>query len=383
MAPRLLVTGLLLVALPASASIFQHHTSQADIEQRIVQRPLVVGKGWVELGLGIDYKYSTSQFLESDSANVGFSKDNHYESFDNGGVLNLTRFSLNFRWGFTKGTDLYLRVPFLWNNLQNNLTVDNWEEVDGIQEGTTRVEVDADGQEHYYVNNPRQTNINTFAIGDVEMGVLVQWLRRQDPKGRYNTALGSHIEVKAPTGLESPGSYISSPGLVTVLPTGTGTYNFGVDLEYKQQIDFMAVNVYGGFVWRTSGIVQYLIEDQEHYFNLRLKPGDAIEWGLMLTFQPARFLAIAVGTDMEYRFPTKIGPSDRSIAQCKECQPVDGSDGLDMDGVVQVSITPSRVWQVDIRAEYTLGGRPAYLVPLEDISPARGLTAGAAVMYRF
>jgi len=243
--------------------------------------------------------------------------------------------------------------------------------------------VDADGNEHYFVNEPRRTNISTFSLGDVEMGVLVQWLRRQDPKGKFNTALGSHIEIKAPTGLESPGSYISSPGLIDVLPTGTGTYNFGVDLEYKQQIDFMAVDVRAGFVWRTSGIVQYLIEDQEHFFNLRLKPGDGVQWAVMVLFQPTRFLTVGVGTEMEYRFATKIGPSNRSIAQCKECEPIPGSDGLDMDGILQVSLTPSREFQVDIRAEYTLGGRPAYLVPLEDISPARGFTAGAAVMHRF
>ena len=54
-----------------------------------------------------------------------------------------------------------------------------------------------------------------------------------------------------------------------------------------------------------------------------------------------------------------------------------------MDGYGQVSVTPSRAFQVDARFSYTLGGRRAFLIPLEDVSPTRGWTAGGAVTYRF
>jgi hypothetical protein len=364
MATCLLVAGVFLAALPASADMFQHHTGQADIEQRFVERPLVVGKGWVELGLGFDWKHSGSQFLDNDSpTNVGFVPGTNFERFDNNAAFDQRRFTLGLRWGFTKGTDVYLRVPMVWNQLRNDNEV---------------TIIDPAGDEQTI-----GTNISTFALGDVELGVLIQWLRRVDPNGRFNSSLGSHVNIKAPTGLESPGTYIASPGLISVMPTGTGTYNYGFDLEFKQQIAFLAVDVRAGYVWRSSGIVQYLVEDVEHQFLLRLKPGDAVEWGLMLYFQPTRFLSVGIGTDMEYRFLAKIGPSARSIAQCKECDPIEGSNGLYMDGVAVISLTPSRHFQVDLRAQYTFGGREAFLFPLEDVSPTRGVTAGGNVMYRF
>ncbi len=356
MATCLLAAGVLLAAAPASANMFQFHTGQADIEQRMVERPLVVGKGWVEIGLGFNWKHSQSEFLAGDSnATVGFVPDTHYVPYDNDARLDFRTFSLDFRWGFTKGTDVYLHVPFLWNQLQNS-------------------NLNADGE---------PVNVNTFAIGDIEMGVLIQWLRRVDPAGKFNSSLGTHLDVKAPTGLESGGAYLPSPGLITVLPTGTGTYNFGLDIAFKQQLAFMALNLRAGYVWRASGIAQYLVEDQEHQFQLRIKPGDAVEWDVGLMFQMARFLSLGIGTEWQYRWETKIGPSSRGLAACKECDPIADSDGLFLDGYGEVNVTPSRKLQIDARFGYTLGGRPANLVPLEDVSPTRGMTVAAAVMYRF
>ncbi len=336
--------------------MFQHHTSQAEIEQRIVERPLVVGKGWVELSLGFDWKHSASEFLTGDSkATVGFVPDKHFERYDNDGRLDFRTWSLDARWGFTKGTDVYLHIPIVWNSLQNS-------------------NVGEDGS---------VVNVNTVALGDLEFGILAQLLRKVDPGGKFNSSLGMHFDVKAPTGLESPGSNIPSPGLITVLPAGTGTYNLGLDLEFKQQIAIMAVNVRAGYVWRASNVVMYLAEDDWNLFQMRLAPGDGIQWDVGLTFQLANFLALGLGGEFEYRFLTKIGPSSSGIAACKNCDPVADSDGLYMDGYGMVSVTPSRAFQVDVRFAYTLGGRRAFLIPIEDVSPTRGWTAGGAVTYRF
>jgi len=38
---------------------------------------------------------------------------------------------------------------------------------------------------------------------------------------------------------------------------------------------------------------------------------------------------------------------------------------------------------VDVKVDYTLAGLPAFMIPLEDVSPTRGLTVGANVLYRF
>ncbi len=352
----LLAVGFLLIALPASADMFQHHTGQAEIEQKIVERPLVVGKGWVEMGIGFDWKHSASEFLPGDSAAmVGFTPGKHFDRFSNDARFDQRRFALDFRWGFTKGTDVYLHVPLVWNQLRNS-------------------NAGADGE---------AVNVNTFALGDMDMGLLIQWLRKVDPAGKFNSSLGSHLHIKAPTGLESPGSYIPSPGLITVMPTGTGQYNFGADIEFKQQLDFVAIDVRAGYTWRTTGIAQYLIEDDQHQFALRIDPGDGVYWSAIVMFQMARFLTLAVGADFEYRFATKIGPASRSLAACKECDPVEGSNGLYVNGVGTLSITPNRNFQVDVRFAYTLGGRPSYLIPLEDVTPTRGWTAGGSVMYRF
>ena len=145
----------------------------------------------------------------------------------------------------------------------------------------------------------------------------------------------------------------------------------------------MAIDVRAGYMWRTTGIAQYLIEDDQHQFALLIDPGDGVQWGLDVMFQLARFLTLGVGADFEYRFVTKIGPSSRGVASCKECDPVEGSNGLYVDAGAVVSVTPNRNFQVDLRFAYTLGGRPAYLIPLEDVTPTRGWTAGGSVMYRF
>lgn len=366
MATCLLAAGTLLAASPASADIFQHHTGQADIEQRVVERPLVVGKGWVELGFGFDWKSSNSQFIAGDNpAVIGFTPGTHFERYDNDARLDFRTFSLNFRWGFTKGTDVYLKAPFVWNQLQNTNAT--------CPDGSLTCDED----------ELTPVNVNTFALGDMEMGILAQLLRRQDPEGKFNNALGARLHIKAPTGMESPGSYIPSPGLIRVLPTGTGTYNFGLGVEFKQQLAIVAINLRAGYNWRVSGIAQYLIEDEEHQFALRIDPGDSIDWHAIFQFQMSRYFTLGVGARFDYRFATKIGPSSRGLAACKNCDPIEESKGLYMDGVAELNVTPDRSFQIDVNFAYTLGGRPAFLVPLEDISPTRGWTLGGDVMYRF
>jgi hypothetical protein len=226
-------------------------------------------------------------------------------------------------------------------------------------------------------------DVNTFAIGDLEMGILAQLLRHQDPEGKFNNALGARLHIKAPTGLESPGSYIPSPGLIGVLPTGTGTYNYGLGIEFKQQLAVIAINLRAGYNWRVSGIAQYLVEDENHQFALRIDPGDSIDWSAIVQFQMSRYFTLGVGAVFDYRFATKIGPSSRGLAACKNCDPIEESKGLYVDGVAELNFTPDRNFQIDVNFAYTLGGRPAFLVPLEDISPTRGWTLGGDVKYRF
>ncbi len=348
------VALLLLSAVPlkeARASAFQTHTYQADLPLRLVERPLVLGKGWVQLSFGFDAKVSTSYFLAGDSVwNMGTTEGTNQSPYANNARWNYNQVHIRADWGFTKNSQLFLDIPFVISHLGNDIGAD----------------------------------ITSAGLGDVRLGIIQQWYRHIDQKGRFNTSLASTLEVKTPTGNESPGSYLSSPGNVTYLVLGTGTYDLALDLALKQQLGPLALKVRAGYTAKFSNVVEYLIEDEENQFNLRIDPGDEVNFDIGLLAQLGPYVGLELGMINTYRGRTRTGPSSEGIDPCSACDPIEGSNGIWTDGRIGLSVSPINRFQVDGFVEYTLAGRNStFMFPLEDISPSRGMTAGGRISLRF
>lgn len=341
-----------LAAEPAQASAFQTHTYQADLPLRLVERPLVVGKGVLQLSAGFDWKQSSSYFTGDDDEpwNFGAKEGEDWRSYSNGATWSYRQFHLDVDWGFTKNSQLFLRIPFVWA----------------------------------HVGNENGADLTAWGLGDVRLGVRQQIARRIDPEGKANASLAAGLELKTPTGNESPGSYLSSPGNLTYVPIGTGTYNLTLDVLARQQAGPIAIQGRAGFVARFSSVVQYLVEDQENQFNMRVDPGDGIEFDIGVIGQLGPYVALSLDFQNEYRLPTRQGSTAKHIDPCHGCAEIEGSSGFWSDLRGGVSVSPSNRLQIDGFVAYTLAGKNStFYWPLEDISPSRGVTAGGDVAFRF
>jgi len=348
----------LLVSLPAvaSASWWQPHTRQEAIPIAEVERPLLVGKSWLVFDLDFSWKQSRSHFLAENAANVGFTEGLHFEKEKNEGQWNYRRWEIGMTWGVSRSFDLYARIPIVWGSVWNNRMVDD--------EGG-------------------RVPIHGAGLGDVQAGLNFQALRTQSEDGRFSNALTVGLDMRMPTGAESPGSYIGGPNNVPTIITGAGTWGWDFNARFKQQIAILALEVGLGFEWNPTNTVMYLVEDVENQFNQHLDAGDRIHGDVGVTVQFFENLALRADVLIDYRTPTRWGATVNSFPACKECEVIPNSSGLWMDLRGTLMADFDRHFALNGYFEYTLGGRRNFLWPLEDISPSRGWTAGGNFSVRF
>jgi len=340
----------------AEASWFQPHTRQENVPVAEVERGLMFGKSWFVLDVDFRFKQSTSHFIGDTAANVGVTEGTHWEAEKNEGRWTYRRWEVGIGWGFSKNIDLYARIPIVWGSVYNNRMIDE------------------DGND-----NP----ITSAGLGDVRGGARFQLLRTQDEEGQLSNSLYVGLDMRFPTGSESPGSYIGGPNNVVTIITGTGTWGFDVNARFKQQLAIVAIEVGAGFTWNPTNTVMYLIEDEENQFNQHLDPGDVIHGDVGVTVQFFKNLALRGDLFVDYRTLTRWGATTDSFPACKECAAIPDSNGLYMDVQAKLISDFNTHLGLDAYFRYTLGGRHNFLWPLEDISPSRGWTAGANLAYRF
>ncbi len=345
-------------ALPsAQASWLQPHTRQEAIPVAEVERALVTGKSWFEVDVDASWKHSDSHFVVGDSLfNLGVDEGTHYVMENNDGTWDYRRFELGLSWGFSRNMDIFMRVPIIWAEVWNNRMVE------------------ADGS---------RKPISTVGLGDMQGGFRFQWLRKQSEDGRFSTSLATSLEMRFPTGQESPGSYLGGPNNVPTIITGAGTWGFDIEARIKQQIAILAVEVGLGYLINPTNTVMYLIDDVEDQFNQHLDPGDVVHANLGLTLQFFKHLALRGDFFLDYRTPTQWGSTNAAIPACGDCAQIPGSDGFWADVQATLMADFNVRFGIDAYFRYTLGGRRNFLWPLEDLSPSRGWTAGVKVSYRF
>jgi hypothetical protein len=354
--PAAVLSTVLALPVTASATWLQPHTRQEAIPQAEIQRPLVVGKSWLEADLDFAWKHSDSHWLGDAPANLGMTEGTHWERERNDGQWDHRTISLGLRWGFARNLEFNLRVPVVWAQVWNERMV--------AEDGSP-------------------APITSVGLGDVHTGIRVQALRLQNAQGNISNSLVFGLDMRLPTGAESPGTYIGGPNNIVTIITGAGTWGWDLYARYRQHLAVLGIDLGIGYQLNPSNTVMYLLDTETAFFNRALDPGDVVHGDFKLTLQPIKQIAIQGGLDIEYRTVTKWGHTVDTLPYCRECYEVPNSEGLYMDLVARLMFDPTQHLGIDVHFEYTLAGRRNFLWPLEEISPSRGWTLGGNVSYRF
>lgn len=318
---------------PAEAAGFQAKTMRAPLSAVEVERPLVIGRGWMEFGLGADVKVATGQW----------SAEGEVEAFDSARWLYTTE-RLDLRYGISRRAEFWAKIPFHYVRL---------------------------------TNEKLGTDTRDFGIGDPRMGWKLEWLRKDAP----TTSLITDLSFKVPAGSEAPGTFIGGPNTVSAFIQSTGTADAALHVRGRQQFGPVAVTAGIGYVHRFSGVTQYVVEREQLQFLGRFKPGDEVQLSLepMLQLGPA---AISAEVAYELRQAVRTGTTSGGIFPDGHLDPIEGTDGQQLDVTPALTLNVTR--GVDVRGAVgiPLMGEDL-LFPLEDVTPTYGLTYSGTVEFRY
>lgn len=324
----------------AEAAGFQAKTMRAPLSAVEVERPLVIGRGWLEFGLGFDYKLGTGAWTDTGGMIVA---PGAMEPFDNAQWLYTTE-RLQLRYGVMRRAELYWDVPFHYVRLTNDLL---------------------------------GTDIADFGVGDPRFGWKYEWIRKDGPIRSVITDL----QVKLPVADEAPGTYIGGPNTMNGFLLGTGTTDLGLYVRGKQGVGAFALTGSVGYVFRLSGVTQYVIETTEQQFDGRFKPGDEVHVELAPMFQvgPA---AISAGLRYVSRRSAQAGTTSPGLDHDAYLDPIEGTAGYSIDVIPAVTLNATR--GVDVRAAVGVPFAGAGLLfPLEEVTPTYGLTYSGSLLFRY
>jgi hypothetical protein len=342
----LLSLALLLGSDPAEAAGFQAKTMRAPLAAVEVERPLIIGKGWLEFGIGFDFKQAGPCWPSPTTclAETGaWGSDGEVDAFDSAKWTYTTE-SLDVRYGISRRAELYWNVPFHYVNL---------------------------------TNASLGTDTSDFGIGDTRFGWKLEWVRRNAP----TTSVVTDLQFKLPTGSESPGTFIGGPNTVSDFVQSTGTMDAALFVRGKQQFGPFAVNASVGYVHRFSGVSQYVLETTEGQFLGRFKPGSETQVAIepMIQAGPA-----AISAEVLYRLRglSAAGTTSGGIYPDANLTPIDGTDGWSLDLTPAVSVAVTRGVDLRVAMGIPLRGEDL-LFPLEDVTPTRGFTYSGSAEFRF
>jgi len=333
---RLILAAVLLLPSVALANPFQQKTMQDPFSARIVERSLVMPKGWIELSLGGEAKDSTSYWDENGEA-VDFS----------GARFLYTTERLSFRWGLFPNAEAFLTLKGHYVALTNS------------EHGTDRAGI---------------------YRGDPTIGTRIKLVESTAPL----TSVAAVIELKSPGGNESPGSYIGGPTTFQSFVTTTGGHDLRLGVDGKKQLAMRNVAVQGGVGWlhRFSGLVQYSIETDQRQMMGRVKVGERVYAGGAALVQGGP-VALWAGPRFEMHGPVKQGTTSAWPNPNQNLDPVVGSDGWSLDADAGVIVQFSRHVQLAGGMSYPVRGEDLMYFPIEDIHPTRGITWNGALQFNY
>ncbi len=326
--------SLLAVLSHADAAGFEIKTMRAPLSAVEVERPLVIGKGWLEASLGYDQKMADGAWSSTGEATQWKSAQWLY-----------TTERLGIRYGISRSGEFYWDIPFHYVRLRN----------------------DALG-----------TDTEGFGIGEPVFGWKWELFNRTIP----TSSVALDLRYKMPTGQETAGTYIGGPNTVSTFPMSTGQADISAFIRGKQQFGPFAVEGAIGYIDRLSGVSQFVVEVDQYQFSGRFKPGSEVraELSPMLQLGP-----VAIHGDAVYRrwFEGAVGTTAGGAFWDENLDPIAGSDGWSLDAGGGVVVNASRGVDVLASASVPIRGEDLTFFPLESISPTRGITLSTSVELRY
>ena len=330
----LLTLSLASLGTAAHAAAFEPKTMRATLPARELERPLILGKGWLELGLGVDYKMADG-YWDSD----GVAQD-----FESARFLYTTQ-RADIRYGVSNRGELFWSFKTHYIELTNDTL------------GTDTV---------------------GMGIGDPSFGYKFEVFRGLAPASSVIVS----GKYKAPAGNESPGNYVGGANTFSSFVMTTGTPDVTLGVRAKRAFGPVAVEAGLGYVHRFSGVVMYVVELEENQFSGRIKPGDQLlgDAGLLLQLGPVAVQAAGVYT---HRNPTQLGTASAGLTGDRNLVAVSDSDGWSLDVNPGVIISASRGVDVNLGASIPVRGEDLQFFPIEDLSPTRGMTLSGTLELRY
>jgi hypothetical protein len=332
--PFVLVVAGALASSTASAGPFLSKTMQDQFFDRTVERPLVLGKGWVELALRNDFKLANGYWDENGDA----------QEFSSASFLYTTQ-TLEARYGMMR-----------------------------------RVELNYAFRTHYLaLQNPDLgTDTRQFGAGDPTFGVTFDLFRTLTPLSNLVT----YAKYKVPFANESPGNRIGGPNTFSSFILTTGTPDLSLGMKGKQQFGPMALELDYTFVKRFSSVVLYAIETDYYQFAARLKPGDIHRVAASAILQ-AGPVAVEGGAVYERRDEIQIGNTSGGLLPSSELNSIANSDGQYLNANVGATVNIGTRLDLFGSMILPLQGEDLQFFPIEDLHPTRGNTYTGALKIRY
>ena len=327
----------LLAAFSASeveAAAFEAKTGRLPLSVREVERALVMQKGWLEFGLSVDWKVANGYWTsEGEAADFDYAQWTYSTE------------RMDIRYGITRRSEIFWRMPFHYMNL---------------------------------VNDELGTDTSTFGLGDPLLGYKYELFDKAAP----TTSVAAYVQMKLPAGAESPGQYVGGPYTVDSFIISTGTPDYTIGVQGKQQAGPIAVVGGVGYTYRMSAVVQYLIEVTEYQFAGRIKPGSYVfgDLGVQLGLGPVVLLG-----NMHYlkRDETKVGTTGEQFLGNNQLYAIEGSDGWSLDADTGLMVNLTRGLDIQGGVNIPVRGEDLQFFPLESIHPTRGLTYTGTLKLRY
>ncbi len=312
-------------------------SAHAPLAVTEVERPLILGRGWLELDLGAEVK-STTGYWGAEGEKVTFVDEN-----GEGGRWLYTTERLGVRYGLTRHAEVYAEIPV-----------------------------------HYVRWTSLDIDYRAPGLAGPRVGGKVEWFRKHAP----TVSIVTDAYVRLPVGTESAGSTVGWPNAVSGLPLTTGTMETGIDLAGKQQFGPLALTASVGYVHRFSSVALYRIEVQGENMADRFKPGDEVRLALEPVVQlgplalSARFLYVQ-------RAVAAVGASSAGLVPDHDLKPIGDSDGWSLEVTPGLTVNVSRGLDLQAALGIPVRGEDVVFFPFEELTPTRGLTWAGGVEVRY
>ncbi len=323
---------------PALAAGFEAKTMRAPLSSAEVERPLVIGRGWMEFGLGADLKDATG----------AWSADGDVVPFDSARWRYATG-RIGVRYGISRAGELWASVPYHYVRLSN----------------------DALG-----------TDTADNGLGDPSFGWKFEWLRANDASQVPTSSLVTELSFRVPAGKEAPGSFIGGPNTVESFVMSTGTTDIDLTVRGRKRFGAVAVTGSVGYDRRTSGVSQFVVETKNRQFGGRFKPGDEFHASVepMVQLGP-----VAVGAEaaLRHRQDAAVGTTSGGMLMNRNLDTIEGSGGLMLDVKPGLVVNATRTLDVRAQVGIPVMGDGLAFFPLETITPTYGLTYSGTLAFRY